>query len=72
MDKDFLTVTPDTGSENGTVTVTASKNTGAVRSSSITIAGAGMTRTIPISQEASLANVIIVVGGENIIKTTIM
>lgn len=71
MKKDFITATPDTGSGNGTVNVKADKNTGGSRSTFITITGGGLTRTIPISQEASPTNVIIVGGKGNIIKTTI-
>lgn len=72
MKKDFITATPDTGSGNGTVNVKADKNTGGSRSTFITITGGGITKTIPISQEASPTNVIIVGGKGNIIKTTIM
>lgn len=71
MKKDFITATPDTGSGNGTVNVKADKNTRGSRSTFITITGGGLTRTIPISQEASPTNVIIVGGKGNIIKTTI-
>lgn len=39
MQKDFITVTPDSGSGNRTVTVAAEENTGNSRSSSIAISG---------------------------------
>lgn len=71
MKKDFITATPDTGSGNGTVNVKADKNTGGSRSTFITITGGGITKTLPISQEESPVNVIVVGGGGNIIKTTI-
>ena len=71
MKKDFITATPNTGSENGTVNVKADENTGDIRSTSITITGGGITRTIPISQKAGPLNLIIVGDGGNIIKTTI-
>ena len=71
MKKDFITATPDTGSGNGTVNVKSDKNTGGSRSTFITITGGGITKTIPISQEESPVNVIVVGGGGNIIKTTI-
>ena len=69
MKKDFITATPDTGSGNGTVK--ADKNTGGSRSTFITITGGGVTRTIPISQEAAPIDIIVVGAGGNIIKTTI-
>lgn len=52
MKKDFLTVTPDSGTGSSTVTVSASANTGVARSAALSIAGGGMTRTINISQAA--------------------
>lgn len=39
MNKDFITVTPDTGSGSKTVTVSVSENTGDQRSSSLKISG---------------------------------
>ena len=51
MQKDFITVTPDSGSGNRTVTVAAEENTGNSRSSSIAISGGGMTRTITVNQK---------------------
>lgn len=52
MKKDFITVTPDSGGGNGKINVTAEKNTGASnRSSTITISGGGITKTITISQK---------------------
>lgn len=71
MQKDFITATPDSGSGDGNVTVQASQNTGGERSSSITITGGGITRTIAISQEATPFNVIIVGDAGNIIKTLV-
>ncbi len=71
MNKDFITATPDTGSGNGTVNVKADKNIGGSRSTSITITGGGITRTIPISQGAGTLNIIVVGENGNIIKTTI-
>lgn len=71
MKKDFITATPDTVSGNGTVNVKADKNTGGSRSTFITITGGGITKTIPISQEESPVNIIVVGSDGNIIKTTI-
>ena len=50
MKKDFLTITPDSGGESQKVTVQAGANNGNARSTTITISGRGMTRTIEVSQ----------------------
>lgn len=50
MKKDFLTITPDSGGGSQEVTVKASANTGNARSTTITISGGGITRTIDVSQ----------------------
>lgn len=55
MQKSFITATPDSGSGNGTVTCSASGNTGASRSTSIIVSGGGLTRTVSISQAAGIA-----------------
>lgn len=52
MKKDFLTITPDSGGTTD-VTVQASQNQGSSRTSTITISGGGMTRTIKVSQAAA-------------------
>lgn len=39
MQKDFITVSPDNGNSDGTVTVQASGNNGDTRSTTITISG---------------------------------
>lgn len=71
MNKDFITATPDTGSGDATVNVVAAKNNGAARSTSLKIAGGGITKTVTISQSAGAVNVIIVGENGNIIKTAI-
>lgn len=54
MEKDFITVTPDSGTGNATVTVVASENSGQdERSTSISISGGTMKRTLSINQEAT-------------------
>ena len=50
MQKDFLTITPDSGRGSQAVTVKASSNTGNARSTTITISGGGITRTIDVIQ----------------------
>lgn len=51
MQKDFITVTPDSGNGTATVTVAAAPNTGNARNSSIAISGGGMTRTVKVNQQ---------------------
>ena len=52
MQKDFITVTPDSGNGNGTVTVAASQNpTTSQRSSFIEVSGGGITRRISGNQD---------------------
>lgn len=51
MNKDFLTITPESGSGNGSLNVVAAANTGAARSSSVVVAGSGVTKTVPVTQE---------------------
>lgn len=50
MQKDFLTITPDSGRGSQAVNVKASPNTGNARSTTITISGGGITRTIDVIQ----------------------
>lgn len=60
MQKDFITATPDTGGGNGTINVTASKNTSSSnRKSTISIiSGAGISKTIDIFQSGVLYPII--------------
>lgn len=53
MEKDFLTITPDSGGGNGSLNVAASANDGDARSSSVIISGSGVTKTVPVTQEAN-------------------
>lgn len=50
MQKDFLTITPDSGGGSQEVTVQAGANYGDARSTTITISGGGIARTIDVSQ----------------------
>lgn len=50
MQKDFLTITPDSGGGSQEVTVQAGANYGDARSTTITISGGGIDRTIDVSQ----------------------
>lgn len=59
MQKDFITVTPDSGTKNATVAVTAMKNTGNERNSTITISASGMKRTVKVSQDSGFTTLTI-------------
>ncbi len=49
-DQSWLTVTPASGSNNGTITASYTANTGATRTGTITVTGGGITRTVTVSQ----------------------
>lgn len=68
MQKDFITATPDTGSGNGTINVTASKNISSKRSTSLTISGGGVTKTVNINQKKGISIAVIVGQNSNIFK----
>lgn len=48
---DWITVTPASGSNNGSFDVTAAKNTGVARNGIITVAGGGVSKTCNIAQK---------------------
>ena len=50
--KDFVTYTPNTGSNNGTVSVTVSSNTGEARNVILNISGGGVSKSVSVEQEA--------------------
>lgn len=68
MQKDFITATPDTGGGNGTINVTASKNTSSERSTNLTISGEGVTKTVNINQKKGISIAVIVGQKGNILK----
>jgi hypothetical protein len=48
----WATVSPSSGSNNGTVTITAAENTGAARTATITFSGSGVTsQTVTVTQD---------------------
>jgi glycosidase len=49
----WITTSATSGSNNGTFTVNATANTGAARSGTVTVSGAGITQTINVSQSAA-------------------
>lgn len=58
MKKDFVEVTPASGSNNGSFDVTCDENTGDTRSTVITVEGRGISRTINIFQSVRLYPII--------------
>lgn len=58
MKKDFVEVTPASGSNNGSFDVTCDENTGDTRSTVITVEGGGISRTIDIFQSVRLYPII--------------
>ena len=58
MKKDFVEVTPASGSNNGSFDVVCDKNTGNSRSTAITVEGGGISRTINIFQSVRLYPII--------------
>ena len=58
MKKDFVEVTPASGSNNGSFDATCDENTGDARSTIITVEGVGISRTINISQSVRLYPII--------------
>lgn len=58
MKKDFVEITPVSGSNNGSFDVTCDENTGDIKSTVITVKGGGISRTINIFQSVRLYPVI--------------
>lgn len=63
MKKDFVEVTPASGSNNSSFDVTCDENTGAARSTVITVEGGGVNKTINITQKTLNLGSIDIVGG---------
>jgi hypothetical protein len=51
----WITTSVTSGSNNGSFTVSATANTGAARSGTVTVTGSGLTQTISVSQSAPVA-----------------
>jgi hypothetical protein len=51
-DATWITVTPTSGSNNGTLTISVSNNSGAERSGIVTVSGCNTTKTITVTQES--------------------
>jgi hypothetical protein len=55
----WLTVAPASGTNNGTVSVTAAANTGAARTATVTLVGGSVLRTITVTQAAKQQIVVV-------------
>lgn len=70
MNKDFVEVANDSGSNNGSFDVVCGQNNGDERSTILTVSGGGITKSIICNQTTGVPNVII--GGINGLITKII
>lgn len=63
MNKDFVEVANDSGTNNGSFDVVCEQNSGNERSTILTVSGGGVNKTINITQKASNLGSIAIVGG---------
>ena len=63
MNKDFVEVANDSGTNNGSFDVVCEKNSGNERSTILTVSGGGVNKTINITQKASTLESIEIAGG---------
>lgn len=63
MNKDFVEVANDSGTNNGSFDVVCKQNSGNERSTILTVSGGGVNKTINITQKASNLGSIEIVGG---------
>lgn len=63
MNKDFVEVANDSGTNNGSFDVVCEQNSGNERSTILTVSGRGVNKTINITQKASNLESIVIVGG---------
>lgn len=70
MNKDFVEVANDSGSNNGSFDVICGQNSGDERSTILTVSGGGITKSIICNQTTGVPNVII--GGINGLITKII
>ena len=63
MNKDFVEVANDSGSNNGSFDVVCGQNSGDERSTILTVSGGGVNKTINITQKASNLGSIEIAGG---------
>lgn len=63
MNKDFVEVANDSGTNNGSFDIVCEQNSGNERSTILTVSGGGVNKTINITQKASSLGSIEIVGG---------
>ena len=63
MNKDFVEVANDSGTNNGSFDVACEQNSGNERSTILTVSGGGVNKTINITQKASNLGSIAIAGG---------
>lgn len=63
MNKDFVEVANDSGTNNGSFDVVCKQNSGNERSTILTVSGGGVNKTINITQKASNLGIIEIAGG---------
>ena len=63
MNKDFVEVANDSGTNNGSFDVVCEQNSGDKRSTILTVSGEGVNKTINITQKASKPGSIEIAGG---------
>lgn len=68
MNKDFVEVANDSGTNNGSFDVTCGKNSGDERSTILTVSGVGITKTVNINQKKGISIAVIVGQNGNIFK----
>ena len=68
MNKDFVEVANDSGTNNGSFDVVCEQNSGNERSTILTVSGAGVTKTVNINQKKGISIAVIVGQRGNILK----
>lgn len=68
MNKDFVEVANDSGTNNGSFDVVCEQNSGNERSTILTVSGSGVTKTVNINQKKGISIAVIVGQNGNIFK----
>lgn len=68
MNKDFVEVANDSGTNNGSFDVVCEQNSGNERSTILTVSGSGVTKTVNINQKKGISIAVIVGPNGNIFK----
>lgn len=68
MKKDFVKITNDSGTNNGSFDVVCEQNSGNERSTILTVSGGEVTKTVNINQKKGISIAVIVGQSGNILK----